>query len=128
MGINSGSSSRVHSVRHQFVLSFQDVDNGNVENLAARLEHQKESCGMTYNLLKVTESDLIILVYPIGEKSPKLSDFANFKEGEFKNYKRFSEINDIIKFNVGKRIRFKKANIRRAKTEDNKRIYWIKYI
>lgn len=111
---------------NKYVLNFQDVDHGEVGKLLEKLKHQGKSCGLKYTLIKASENDVIILVYPANEKRPRLSEFQNFDS--FKEYKVFAELNDVMKFNNKKKITFKKANIRISKTEDNKKIYWIKYI
>lgn len=122
----SGGISRSNSSRNKYVLNFQDVGNVSVEKLVEKLSHQKKSCSLKYTLFKVTESDIVIFVYPVSEKKPKLSEFENFNS--FKEYRVFTELNDIIKFNRAKKFKIKKANIRIAETEDNKSVYWIKYI
>ena len=111
---------------NKYVLNFKDINNSDVAKLVRKLRHQRMNCGLKYTLLKAGESDIIILVYPANEKTPRPSEFENFKS--FKGYKIFTELEDVIKFNKGKKIAFKKANIRIAKTADNKSVYWIKYI
>lgn len=126
MGAGSGGSRRSNSIRNKYCLNFQDDDNDKVEKLAAKLLHLKKSRGLKYTLLKATENDIIFFQYPEGKKCPKPSEFDNFKS--FKGYSVFTEMNDVIKFDRKKKIAFKKANIRKAKTEDNRYVYWIRYI
>ena len=111
---------------NKYVLNFKDINNSDVANLVGKLRHQRTECELKYTLLKASESDIIILVYPANEKKPRPSEFENFKS--FKGYKIFTELDDVIKFNIGKKILLKKANIRIAKIADNKSVYWIKYI
>lgn len=125
MGNDSGNHRIFNSHRNKCVLNFQTID-CDVKKLVDKLRCQRKKRGLEYTLLKASENDILILIYPNGKRRPRLSDYKNFER--FKGYRTITELRDLIIIHKKKKGSLKKANIKVAKTEDSKKFYWIKYI
>ena len=122
---DNSSNNRVNSVRRKYVLEFDDMRNIGVYKLLDKISNQIHEFGKKYRSYQITKNEVVILVFSARKNYPKLMDFNKFKE--CKEYKVFTEMEDVKKFHNQKKIVAKRANIFVAKTDDNIYVYWIKY-